>query len=105
MNDDKSRDDRQSLKDKVVAEGMKLATHPAIAPLLSDQRVMKLLMQALAVPGRIEEVTEEQRHNFIRVMGLAGKQEVADLKRTVRALEDEITHLRGELEQLRRERP
>ena len=90
-----------SLKDKVMSEGMKLATHPAVKPLLRDERVMKLLMQALAVPGRIEEMTEEQRNNFIRVMGLATKQDVADLQRTVRALEDELAQVRSELEQLK----
>ena len=86
-----------SLKDKVMSEGMKLATHPAVAPLLQDERVMKLLMQALAMPGRIEQMTDEQRQNFIRIMGLATQQEVADLKRTVRSLEDEISLLRKQL--------
>jgi len=86
-----------SIKDKVMSEGMKLATHPAVAPLLQDERVMKLLMQALAMPGRIEQMTEEQRDNFIRLMGLATKQEIADLKRTVRSLEDELSQLRNQL--------
>ena len=85
------------IKDKVMEEGMKLATHPAVAPLLQDERLMKLLMQALAVPGRVTEMTEEQRDNFIRVMGLATKQEIDDLKRTVRSLEDELSRLRAKL--------
>ena len=36
-----------------------------------QMRVMKLLMTALSVPGRIEELTEEQKANFIKVMGVA----------------------------------
>lgn len=86
-----------SLKEKVVAEGMKLASHPAVAPLLQDERVMKLLMTALSVPGRIEELTEEQRLNFIKLMGVASRQDVTDLKRTVRSLEEEVSRLRSEL--------
>ena len=86
-----------ALKDKVMQEGLKLATHPAVAPLLQDERLMKLLMSALSVPGRLEELTEEQKANFVRVMGLATKQEVDDLKRTVRSLEDELSRLRQEL--------
>jgi hypothetical protein len=85
-----------SIKDKVLSEGMKIATHPAVAPLLRDERLMKLLMQALAVPGRLSDLSEEQRDNFIRVMGLATKQEVEDLKRSVRALEDELSRLRSQ---------
>jgi len=85
------------LKDKVVTEGMKLATHPKVAPLLQDERFMRLFMTALSVPGKLSELTEEQRENFVKVMGLAKAQDVADLKRTVRALEDELGRLRAAL--------
>ena len=88
-----------AIKDRVMNEGMKLAGHPALAPLLRDPRFMKLLMQALAVPGRLEELTEEQRVNFIKSMGLATQQEVDDLKRTIRSLEDEVTRLRHRVEE------
>jgi hypothetical protein len=87
-----------SIKDRVMNEGMKLASHPAVAPLLQDERFMKLVMTALSVPGKIEELSEEQRHSFAKRMGLATHQEVADLQRTVRALEDEITRLRHLIE-------
>ena len=87
-----------AIKDRVMSEGMKLAGHPALAPLLRDPRFMKLLMQALAVPGRLEELTEEQKVNFIKAMGLATQQEVDDLKRTIRSLEDEVTRLRHRVE-------
>lgn len=85
------------LKDIVVTEGMKLATHPKVAPLLQDERFMRLFMTALSVPGKLSELTDEQRENFIKVMGLAKAQDVADLKRTVRALEDELSRLRAAL--------
>ncbi len=82
------------LKDKVMAEGMKLATHPSVAPLLQDERFMKLVMTALSMPGKISDLTEEQKANFVRIMGLATQQEVADLRRSVRSLEDEVSRLR-----------
>ena len=86
-----------SLKDRVKNEGIRLATHPAVAPLLRDERFMKLVMQALSVPGRIEELTEEQKLNLARRLGLAPQKEVDDLKRTVRSLEDELARLRKQL--------
>ena len=82
------------LKEKVMAEGMKLATHPSVAPLLQDERFMKLVMTALSMPGKLYDLTEEQKANFVRIMGLATQQDVADLRRTVRALEDEVSRLR-----------
>lgn len=86
-----------SLKDKVLTEGMRLAQHPAVAPLLQDERLMKLLLAALSVPGRLEELTEEQKANVVKVMGLATQREVADLKRAVRSLEDELARLRSDM--------
>ena len=50
---------------------MKLVSHPTVAPLLQDERLMKLFMTALSVPGRLDEVTAEQKANFSRMMGLA----------------------------------
>ncbi len=84
-----------SLKDKVVTEGMKLATHPALAPLLQDERFMKLVMAALSVPGRLSELSEEQKANVLKLLGAAPQREVDDLKRAVRALEDELSQLRN----------
>jgi hypothetical protein len=92
-----------SLKDKVMSEGMKLASHPAVGPLLQDERVLKLFMTALSVPGKVSDLTEEQRMNFVKVMGLATEREVADLKRTVRSLEDDVSRLRREIEAVRNE--
>lgn len=89
------------LKDKVMNEAMKLAGHPAVAPILQDERFMKLFMNALSVPGRLSDLTDEQRDNFIRAMRIARQEEVADLKRTVRSLEDELGRLRREVADLK----
>ena len=85
-----------SLKDKVMEEGLKLASNPLVAPILQDERFMKLFVSALSVPGRLEQISEEQRDNVIRVFGLATKEEVDNLKRTVRSLEDELARMRSQ---------
>jgi hypothetical protein len=84
-----------SLKDKVMSEGMKLATHPAVASLMQDERFMKLVMSALAVPGKLSELTEEQKQHLLKFLGAAPQKDVDDLKRAVRSLEDEVARLRG----------
>jgi len=84
-----------SLKDKVMSEGLKLAGHPAIAGLLQDERFMKLVMTALSVPGKLTELSEDQKANLLRLLGAAPQRDVDDLKRAVRSLESEVTRLRG----------
>lgn len=83
-----------SLKEKLVSEGMKLATNPRVAKLMQDERVMKVVMQAVSVPGRVTSFTTEQKEAFAKAMGLATADEVKDLKRTVAALEREVARLR-----------
>lgn len=83
-----------NLKDKFVAEGMKLASSPALSALLQDPRFMRLVMAALSVPGKLNELTEDQKAALIRVLGAAPQREVDDLKRAVRSLEEEVSRLR-----------
>jgi uncharacterized protein YceH (UPF0502 family) len=83
-----------SLKDRVVAEGMKLATNPQVAKIMQDERVMKLVMTAVSMPGKVQSFTTEQKEAFAKAMGLATQDEVRDLKRQIAALEREIDALR-----------
>lgn len=82
------------LKDKIVAEGMKLAMDPRVAKLVQDERFMRLVMAAMSVPGRVTTFTQEQKETFAKTMGLATSDEVRDLKRIVASLEDEVASLR-----------
>lgn len=82
-----------SIKDKLMSEGLKLATNPAFSKLMQDERFMKLVMAAMAMPGRVESFTAEQKEAFARTMGLATQDEVRDLKRTITALEREVARL------------
>jgi hypothetical protein len=82
-----------TLKDKLLSEGMKLAANPAVAKLMQDERFMKLVMTAMAMPGRVNTFTTEQKEHFAKAMGLATQEEVRDLKRTVAALERAVARL------------
>jgi hypothetical protein len=83
-----------AIKDKIVQEGMKLASNPAVAKLMQDERFMRLVMTAISMPGRVSSFTTEQKETFAKAMGLATQEEVKDLRRTVAALEREVERLR-----------
>ena len=84
-----------SIKDKVVAEGMKLAQSPQVAKLMADERVMKLVMTAVSMPGKVQSFTTEQKEAFAKAMGIATQDEVKDLKRQIAALERDLSDLRS----------
>ncbi|WP_245677993.1 hypothetical protein [Chondromyces crocatus] len=77
-----------------MTEGMKLAANPSVAKLMQDERFMRLLMTAMSVPGKVSSFTTEQKETFAKTMGLATTEELRDLKRTVAALEREVSRLR-----------
>jgi hypothetical protein len=82
-----------SLKDRILARGAGLATNPALAGLVQDERFMRLVVLALSVPGRVATFTTEQKERFAKEMGLATSDEVRELKRQVKALQDEVRRL------------
>lgn len=82
-----------SLKEKLLTEGMKLAGNPHVAKVMQDERLMKFVMTAASMPGRVTSFTAEQKEAFAKVMGLATADEVRDLKRTISALEREVARL------------
>jgi hypothetical protein len=82
-----------SLKKTLMKQGMKLMSDPRVMKLMQDERVMKAVMQMMAVPGKVQTFTHEQVERLAKSMALATEDEVKDLKRTVRRLEEEVARL------------
>jgi hypothetical protein len=83
-----------SLKKNLMQQGMKLMSDPRVLKLMQDERVMKAVMQMMAVPGKVQTFTQEQVERLVKSMALATEDEVKDLKRTVRRLEEEIARMK-----------
>jgi predicted nucleic acid-binding Zn-ribbon protein len=61
--------------------------------IMQDERVMKALMQMMSVPGKVTSFTNEQVERLAKAMSLATEDEVNDLKRQVRRLEEELARV------------
>lgn len=83
-----------SLKKSLMSQGMKLMSDPRMMKLMQNPQFMKAMMAAMSMPGRIDGFSKEQRERFARMMRLATSREVKDLKRTVRALEEQLAELK-----------
>ena len=88
-----------SLKKSLMKQGMKLMTDPRVMKMMQDPRVMKAVMTAMSVPGKVQTFGNEQVEKIAKAMELATEDEVNDLKRTVRSLEEEVARLRREREE------
>jgi hypothetical protein len=82
-----------SLKKTLVEQGMKFMSDPRVMKIMQDERVMKALMQMMSVPGKVTSFTNEQVERLAKAMSLATEDEVNDLKRQVRRLEEELARV------------
>jgi len=82
-----------SLKKTLMKQGMKLMTDPRVMKMMQDERVMKAVMQMMTVPGKVTSFTNEQIEKLAKAMSLATEDEVKDLKRQIRRLEEEVSRL------------
>jgi hypothetical protein len=82
-----------SLKKTLIQQGMKMFSDPRVQKVIQDERVMKAMMQMMQVPGKVQTFSAEQVEKLARAMSLATEDEVNDLKRTVRRLEEEIARI------------
>ena len=84
------------LKSKLMQEGMKLMSNPKVMKLMQDERVMKAVMDVMSVPGKVQSFTDDQVAKLAKAMSLATEDEVKDLKRQIRRLEEEVSRLEKE---------
>jgi len=83
-----------SLKKSLMEQGMKLLADPRVMKLMQNEQFMKAMMTAISMPGKIDGFTKEHAEKFAKRMSLATAEEVRDLKRTIRSLEDQIAELK-----------
>ena len=84
-----------SFKKTLMKQGMKFMSDPRVMKLMQDERVMKAVMQMMSVPGVVQTFTQEQVERLAKSMALATEDEVKDLKRTVRRLEEEVGRMKN----------
>jgi hypothetical protein len=82
-----------SIKKALVEQGMKLMSDPRVMKIMQDERVMKALMQMMSMPGKVQTFTNDQVERLAKAMSLATEDEVNDLKRQIRRLEEEVARL------------
>jgi polyhydroxyalkanoate synthesis regulator phasin len=82
-----------SFKKKMMEQGMKLLGDPRLADFMRDERVSRMMLQALSVPGKVTSFTQDQIEKLAKSMNLATEDEVANLRRTVRRLEEEMARM------------
>ena len=84
-----------SLRKSLLQQGLKLVGDPRVLKLVQSEQIMKAVMIAISVPAKLESLAKDQAERLAKTFALATSDEVRDLKRTVRSLEEQVAELRS----------
>jgi hypothetical protein len=87
-----------SLKRMVMERGMKLMSDPRVMKVISNPKVMNLVMKGFQLRGRAQAEIDARIKAVARTFKLATRDEVNELKRTIRSLEESLRRVQSEVE-------
>lgn len=79
-----------SVKRMLMERGMKLMSDPRFMKLMSNPKVMKTVMQAMELRGKAQQSWDAQVKAIAKTFHLATRDEVNELKSTIRTLENNL---------------
>ncbi len=85
-----------SIKDALLGQGIKRLTGERLTKLMQNERFMRAVMTAISMPGRAQTFARERIEGLARAMALATEDELQDLQRTVRKLEEDLARVKAE---------
>jgi hypothetical protein len=88
---------RMSLKQKVMERGMKLISDPRVMKLMSNPRVMNVVMKGFQLRGKAQASIDARVKKLANTLKLATREEVSELKQTIRALEQSLRQVQADL--------
>jgi hypothetical protein len=86
-----------NVKKMVLERGMKLMSDPRIMKLMSNPKVMNFVMKGFQLRGKAQATLDEKVRTLAKTLKLATRDEVADLKQTIRTLETALKQVQEKL--------
>ena len=88
--------DLKTLRESAMREGMKLMGNPRVMKLMQDPRFMKVMMRAFQLRGEAQAGWDKRARRFARTFKLATRDDMEQLKTTIRSLERHIQKLESQ---------
>jgi hypothetical protein len=86
-----------NLKKLVLERGMKLMSDPRVMKLMSNPKVMNVVMKGFQLRGKAQASIDARVKSLAKTLKLATREEVSELKATIRALEQALKQVQSEL--------
>jgi polyhydroxyalkanoate synthesis regulator phasin len=86
------------LKKAVMERGMKLMSDPRVMKLMSNPKVMNVVMKGFQLRGQVQASFDEKVQSIAKTLKLATREEVRDLKDTIRSLERTLKDVQAQVQ-------
>src|SRR5437764_10763166 len=86
-----------NLKKMVIERGMKLMSDPRVMKLMSNPRVMNVVMKGFQLRGKAQASIDARVKKLAKTLKLATREEVSELKQTIRTLEQSLRQVQSEM--------
>jgi hypothetical protein len=86
-----------NLKKLVLERGMKLMSDPRVMKLMSNPKVMNVVMKGFQLRGKAQASLDQKVKSLAKTLKLATREEVSDLKQTIRTLETALKQVQEKL--------
>ncbi len=86
------------LKKLVMERGMKLMSDPRVMKLMSNPKVMNVVMKGFQLRGQAQATIDKRVAQLAKTLKLATREEVSELKATIRTLERALEQVKSELD-------
>ena len=87
-----------NLKKMVIERGMKLMSDPRVMKLMSNPKVMNVVMKGFQLRGKAQASIDQRVQSLAKTLKLATREEVRDLKDTIRTLERALKEVQAEVQ-------
>jgi hypothetical protein len=87
-----------SVKRMMMERGMKLMSDPRVMKLMSNPKVMNVAMQAFQIRSKAQASIDGKIQSLAKTLKLATRDEVRELKNTIRSLEETLKAMRADAE-------
>ncbi|MFI5289005.1 MAG: hypothetical protein ACHQ17_05115 [Polyangia bacterium] len=88
-----------NLRKMVMERGMKLMGDPRVMKLMSNPKVMNLVMKGFQLRGKAQASIDQKTKALAKTLKLATREEVSELKQTIRTLETALKQVQSEMAQ------
>ncbi len=89
-----------SIKKTVMERGMRLMSDPRVMKLMSSPKVMNVVMKGFELRGKAQASFDSSVQSLAKTFKLATRQEVRDLKDTIRTLERNLKTVEAEVQKV-----